>query len=82
MGCVQGDKKQECQDISAAVNMSVAWKMETKKKREENDNNPREENVSQREKQRTRRDARASLRPLPALFAPVSSIPEEQDAFA
>lgn len=80
MGCVQGDKKQECQNISAAVNMSVTWKMKMEKKKKKK--KPQEkENVSQREKRRTRRDVRASLRPLLALFAPVSSIPEEQDAF-
>lgn len=33
MGRIQGDRKQECQNISAAVNMSGTWKIKMKKRK-------------------------------------------------
>lgn len=81
MGRIQGDRKQECQNISAAVNMSGTWKIKMKKRKGKK--KPRRRKyVSKREEAHMQRDVRASLRLLLALFALVSSIPEEQDAFS
>lgn len=55
MGHAQGDRKQDCQNISAAVNMSGTRKMKMKKEGGEK-KTPGEENASQGEKKHTRKE--------------------------
>lgn len=59
------------------------WNLENKNEKKKGEKKPRRRKyVSKREEAHTQRDVRASLRLLLALFALVSSIPEEQDAFS